>query len=123
MYWYWIRFTMWRRCRKLPPRPLQPWDGIDWPPDPPREVRSAAERWAGYQRVLEARECQDPARLAVLARDPLRPVRLTVVGAAAIPESVLMELAFDVDSTVRDSAQARLDPDAWLYLWRDIHSS
>jgi hypothetical protein len=62
---------------------------------------AAARRYAGYQRVKEARDADvSPERLRVLAADPVRPVRLAVAKHPATPPDALTTLLSDVDDQV-----------------------
>jgi Leucine rich repeat variant len=63
---------------------------------------SAEERQLGYLRVLEARDpTAPPARLRVLVRDPLTPVRLWAARNPSTPPDALGVLTHDVESMVR----------------------
>jgi hypothetical protein len=67
-----------------------------------RPIRTRAERMRGYARVREARSlATTPDRLAILAMDDIRPVRVWVAGNPATPPEALTRLAADADSTVR----------------------
>jgi hypothetical protein len=62
----------------------------------------AEERRLGYLRVLEARDAATPpARLRVLVRDALTPVRLWAARNASTPPDALGLLTRDTDSMVR----------------------
>jgi ribosomal protein S18 acetylase RimI-like enzyme len=70
-----------------------------------RVIRGYTERMDGYRRVLEARStATSSARLAELARDEIRPVRLWTARNHNTPPSALDHLMRDEDSDVRWNA-------------------
>jgi hypothetical protein len=66
-----------------------------------RRIRTPAEHWFGYLRVLEARSSDTSIdRLRVLATDNIRPVRVWTARNPNTPADALSALAQDEDLTV-----------------------